>query len=122
MRILVTGATGYIGGRLVPRLLEEWHTVRVMVRDAGRFAGRSWAGRVEVAVGDVFDVRSLERVTTEMDVAFYLIHSMGGAKTFRELDRQAAQNFAAAARRVPRTIYLGGLLPPETVHQVRGLG
>jgi uncharacterized protein YbjT (DUF2867 family)/uncharacterized protein YndB with AHSA1/START domain len=112
MRILVTGATGYIGGRLVPRLLEEGHSVRVMVRDAGRIAGRTWAEKVEVAVGDVFDVASLERATKDIDAAFYLIHSMGGAKTFRELDRQAAQNFAAAARRVPRTIYLGGLLPP----------
>lgn len=111
MRILVTGATGYIGGRLIPRLLEGGHTVRVLVRDASRIAGRPWLPDVEVAVGDVLDRDSLVRALEGVDQAFYLIHSMLTAG-FETLDRRAAENFASAApATLRRVIYLGGLLP-----------
>jgi uncharacterized protein YbjT (DUF2867 family) len=111
MRILVTGATGYIGGRLIPRLLEAGHTVRVLVRDASRIAGRPWLPEVEVAVGDVLDRDSLVEALKDVDQAFYLIHSMMTAG-FESLDRSGAENFASAAPPTLRkVIYLGGLLP-----------
>ena len=111
MRILVTGATGYIGGRLIPQLLGAGHTVRVMVRQASRIAGRPWLPDVEVAVGDVLDRDSLVRALHGVDQAFYLIHSMMTAG-FETLDRSGAENFAAAAPATLRkVIYLGGLLP-----------
>ncbi len=111
MRILVTGATGYIGGRLIPRLLAAGHAVRVMVRDASRIAGRPWLPDVEVAVGDVLDRDSLVRALEGADQAFYLIHSMMAAG-FETLDRSGAENFGSAAPSTLRkVIYLGGLLP-----------
>ena len=111
MRILVTGATGYIGGRLIPLLLESGHTIRVMVREASRIAGRPWLEDVEVAVGDVLDRDSLVRALEGVDEAFYLIHSMMTAG-FETLDRTGAENFASAAPSTLRkVIYLGGLLP-----------
>ena len=111
MRILVTGATGYIGGRLIPQLLGAGHTVRVMVRQASRIAGRTWLPDVEVAVGDVLDRDSLVRALEGVDQAFYLVHSMMTAG-FEGLDRTAAENFASAAPSTLRkVIYLGGLLP-----------
>jgi uncharacterized protein YbjT (DUF2867 family) len=111
VRILVTGATGYIGGRLVPRLLDLGHEVRVMVRDPARIAGRSWADRVEVMRGDVEDPGTLGPVVDGIDVAYYLIHLMDSGHGFVHRDRRAAEHFVAAAARVPRVIYLGGLLP-----------
>jgi len=111
MRILVTGATGYIGGRLVPRLVEEGHQVRVLVRDPGRIAGRPWADRVELAVGDVEAPASLSTACRGVDTAYYLVHLMGSGRDFPERDRAAARNFVAAAAGVGRVIYLGGLVP-----------
>ncbi len=111
MRILVTGATGYIGGRLVPRLLAAGHKVRVMVRDASRIAGRPWFDSVEVAEADILDLDSLKKALNEVDIAYYLVHSMMSAG-FQETDRRAAQNFVAATpAALDRVIYLGGLLP-----------
>ncbi|MGD8440316.1 MAG: NAD(P)H-binding protein, partial [Holophagae bacterium] len=109
MRILVTGATGYIGGRLVPRLLERGHSIRVMVRDPARVAGRAWANNVEVVRGDVEQPETLGPAVEDVDAAYYLIHLMGSGRDFVERDRAAAQNFAAAARHLDRVIYLGGL-------------
>ena len=111
MRILVTGATGYIGGRLVPRLLERGHTVRVLVRDERRMKSRSWAQDVEIHVGDLLDRESLEGAFDGIDLSYYLVHSMvsEGSK-FEERDRQAAGNFTGSAGNA-RIIYLGGLLP-----------
>ncbi len=111
MRVLVTGATGYIGGRLVPRLLEMGHDVRVMVRDPGRIAGRQWAPSVEVARGDVEEVQSLTAALDGIDTAFYLIHLMDVGGDFADRDRRAAENFVAAGRHLRHVIYLGGLLP-----------
>ncbi|NIN01171.1 MAG: DUF2867 domain-containing protein [candidate division Zixibacteria bacterium] len=115
-RILVTGPTGYIGGRLVPRLLEEGYPVRVLVRDRKRLQGRSWRERVEVAEGDAFKPRSLEAAMHSVDVAYYFIHSLYTGSNFHQLDLTAAHNFGSAARAsgVKRIIYLGGLGDPRS--------
>jgi uncharacterized protein YbjT (DUF2867 family) len=111
--ILVTGATGYIGGRLVPHLLEEGRRVRVMVRNPSRLNGRGWEDRVDVAVGDVLKPDTLPDVLDGVHTAYYFIHSMKSGEDFAERDRSAARNFAQAAEAagVSRIIYLGGLEP-----------
>lgn len=111
MKILVTGATGYIGGRLIKNLISGGHTVRVLVRDRSRIEGRSWCSRVEVVVGDVLKSDTLEGLCDGCDAAYYLIHSMYDGSEFEEMDRRAASNFARAVRGVKHVIYLGGLLP-----------
>lgn len=114
--ILVTGATGYVGGRLIPRLLEKGCRVRVLVRGgAERLNGRSWQNQVEIVVGDVLDPSSLTDALVGVEAAYYLIHSMSGNKEFSQRDITAAQNFsqAAAAADVKRIIYLGGLGDPD---------
>lgn len=110
--VLVTGATGYVGGRLVPALLQAGYRVRVLVRrSAERLAGRSWSEQVEIAVGDALEPETLPEALAGVDSAYYLIHSMRSGEAFRQRDRQAAQNFGEAARQagVKRIIYLGGL-------------
>jgi len=109
--ILVTGATGYVGGRLVPRLLDAGHRVRCLVRDRSRLQGRPWLNRVELVTGDVLQSESLADAMRDVSVVYYLIHSLGGGSDFTERDLLAARNCAAAASqaRVSRIIYLGGL-------------
>ena len=111
---LVTGATGYVGGRLVPQLLAAGYRVRCMAREAGRLAGFPWIGQVEVAEADALDPASLRRALAGVDVAYYLIHSLGSGPVFKAIDRAAAETFAACARSagVSQIIYLGGLRPP----------
>lgn len=111
MKILVTGATGYIGGRLVPRLLARGHRIRVLVRDPRRLRGRDWEGQVEVFQGDLGDPASLEGVAEGIDAAYYLVHSMYAGQDFALRDREAVENFAAACPDLPLTVYLGGILP-----------
>jgi len=113
MKVLVTGATGYVGGRLVPRLLERGHTVRVMARDPSRVLGRPWAQQVEVVQGDVLAPGGVDRAVQDMDAAYYLIHSMYAGADYAERDRKGAHNFAAAARAagVQRVVYLGAIQP-----------
>ncbi len=108
---LVTGATGYVGGRLVPRLLEAGRHVRVLARDPGRLAGRPWASAVEVVRGDVHDPSTLPSALAGVEVAYYLVHSMGEHAAFAARDRDAASAFGLAARDagVKRIVYLGGL-------------
>lgn len=111
MKILVTGATGYVGGRLVPRLLAIGHEIVCLARDPSHISGRGWE-RVDVRRGDALDAGSLLPVMEGMDVAYYLIHSMTrGEGRFEERDRVAAEHFgmAASAAGVRRIIYLGGL-------------
>ena len=110
MHVLVTGATGYIGGRLVPRLLSAGHTVRCFARNAARLTGRF--DGIEVAEGDLFDRDSLVAALRDIEIAYYLVHSMvRGRGDFVARDREAAALFATAAREagVSRIVYLGGL-------------
>ena len=109
--VLVTGATGYIGGRLVPRLLAAGHRVRCLARNPDRLAGRGWPG-AELVRGDVSDPVSLEAALQGVSQAFYLVHAMGDDRPdFRGKDLQQARIFAEASAQagVRRIIYLGGL-------------
>src|SRR5512143_500531 len=113
--VLVTGATGYIGGRLVPRLLDAGYRVRCLVRDPARLLGRSWDGHIEIVTGDALDPASLGRALQGMYAAYYLIHGLKGGQVNAERDLQAARNFVAAAESqgVERIIYLGELVDPN---------
>ncbi len=112
-RCLVTGATGYIGGRLVPRLLDQGFTVRALARNPDKLANVPWRAKVEVARGDLNDADSLTEAFADVDVVYYLVHSMGKSKDFAAEERRAAQNVVSAARRagVRRIVYLSGLHP-----------
>lgn len=108
--ILLTGATGYVGGRLIPRLLDRGVPLRCLARNPDALRAKLGPGP-EVVRGDVLDAPSLERALAGVDTAYYLVHLMSGSKDFEREDRQAATNFATAARAagVRRIIYLGGL-------------
>ncbi len=116
MNILLTGATGYIGSQLKEKLLQDESVcLRLFVRNAGKVK-ESVGRRVEVYEGTTFDKDSLRKALKGMDVAYYLIHSMGAKGDFEELDRTSAENFrdACIKARVKRIIYLGGLGLKET--------
>jgi uncharacterized protein YbjT (DUF2867 family) len=108
MRVLVTGATGFVGGRLVPVLLGAGHEVRALVRDP---SGYDEPEDVEVFQGDLLDPGSFDDALEAVDAAYYLVHSMQAGEDFEERDRTAARNFAdaASAAGVERVVYLGGL-------------
>lgn len=114
--ILITGATGYIGGRLAPRLLQAGYRVRCLARDPSRLQGRPWLDAVELVRGDVLQPETLPDAMAGVTAAYYLIHSMAGGRDFRERDLLAARQFgqAAAAAGVKQIIYLGGLGDPNT--------
>lgn len=112
MRVLVTGASGYIGGRLVPRLLDAGHEVRCLTRDSRKLSEDPWSDSVEIVEADVLDLESLEEAVRGCDAAFYLVHSMEeGDHDFSDRDRTAASNFRTAATKasIGRIVYLGGL-------------
>jgi len=107
MRVLVTGATGFVGRRLVPALLDAGHEVTALVRDAGRYDPPPG---VRVVVGDLLDPGSFD-AALDVEAAYYLVHSMTARDDFADRDRRAAENFAHAASTagVERVLYLGGL-------------
>jgi len=117
---LVTGGTGYVGSRLVPRLLKEGYRVRAMSRSPLRLQGRPWAGHpgVELATGDVLDYESLLQAARGCQAAYYLVHSLTAAGDFLEKDRRGAANMARAAAQagLEQIIYLGGLGNPADPH------
>lgn len=115
-RVLVTGATGYVGGRLVPRLLARGYEVRCVARDAHRLTGRPWTD-VEIVEGDLAIAGDADAALEGVEFAHYLVHSMNAGKTFRERDLDMAHEFGAAAARagVSKIVYLGGLGDPGQV-------
>ncbi len=113
-RVLVTGATGYVGGRLIPQLLEAGYSIRCIVRAPNKLRDRAWFAhpRLEVIQGDLSDVAELQKQLRGCDAAYYLIHSMVAAgPEYAARDSEMAQRFAAASEQagVKRIIYLGGL-------------
>lgn len=108
--VLLTGGTGYVGGRLIPLLERRGVRLRCLARDPNKLRPRV-APDTEVVPGDVFDVDSLTAALQGVEIAYYLVHSMAASRDFERQDRQAAENFGRAARQagVRRLIYLGGL-------------
>jgi uncharacterized protein YbjT (DUF2867 family) len=113
--VVVTGATGYIGGRLVPRLIAGGHRVRVIARDPSRLEGRDWQNQVEIYQGDALEPETLQAALDGAYAAYYLIHSMMSGSDFHHRDMTAAHGFSFEAKKagVQRLIYLGGLGDPE---------
>ena len=111
--VLVTGVTGYIGGRLVPELLRAGYRVRAMARHPQVLRDRDWRGDVEVVQADASDPDQVREALEGVDVAYYLIHALGTGPRFESRDRHTARTFAVAARNagVGRIVYLGGLYP-----------
>ncbi|WP_370874565.1 SDR family oxidoreductase [Pseudarthrobacter defluvii] len=111
--VLVTGATGYIGGRLVPRLLEAGHKVKVLVRSPDKIAGVPWRDKVDVVESSLDDGGALREALAGVDVFYYLVHSMAAGAGFEAKEKAMAATAAdaAAAAGVDRIVYLGGLHP-----------
>ena len=109
--ILLTGATGYIGGRLAPLLVAAGYPVRCLVRDAARLRDRPWAAQVEIVEGDLFVPATLPAALQGVTTAYYLVHAMAAGADFRARDLLVARAFgrAAADAGVARIVYLGGL-------------
>ncbi len=110
--VLVTGATGYIGGRLVPVLLDAGYAVRCLVRTPSKLSAVDWADQVDVVAGDIADPESVREAMAGCQAAYFLVHSMGGDDDFAAQDRRNAQVFADAAAdtdTMERIVYLGGL-------------
>lgn len=114
--ILVTGATGYVGGRLVPRLLDAGYRIRCLVRDPGRLQGRPWLQQVEVVSGDALVPGALSEAMKDVSAAYFLIHGKQGGKIDASRDLEVARNFAEAASEagIERILYLGELVDPTT--------
>jgi uncharacterized protein YbjT (DUF2867 family) len=113
--ILVTGATGYIASRLIPRLLKAGYRVRCLARDPRRLNGRAWLSKVEVMKGDVTQPASLHTALEGVHTAYYLIHNMTFGHGYTELELESARAFASAAgdQDLEHIVYLGGLADPE---------
>jgi uncharacterized protein YbjT (DUF2867 family) len=113
LRCLVTGATGYVGGRLVRELVARGHSVRVLVRSPEKMRDFPWADQIEVVAGDATNRDDLTRAMENIDVAYYLMHSLQEGSNLEEAETQMARTFAAAASEssLRRIVYLGGLAP-----------
>ena len=111
MHVLVTGATGYVGSRVVPRLLDDGHDVTVLTRDRTRALARPWHDRVDIVEGDVADGKAVTAALLGVDTALYLVHGLGGAVDFAATEAKAARTFAdnAALAGAGHVVYLGGL-------------
>jgi len=111
-RVLVTGASGYVGSRLVTTLLDQEVLVRVLVRDVAKIVGQPWYSRVEVAIGNATDFEEIHRALEGVHTAFYLLHSIGAGPRFDEIEKKMALTFGKAAEDagVAQIIYLGGIL------------
>ena len=118
-QVLVTGATGYVGGRLVDSLLSNNLPVRVFIRDKSKIKDQPWASHVDVAIGNANDFESLKSALQGIHTAFYLLHSLNMGKKFDEIERQMAANFAHAASDagVKQIVYLGGIANDKKASQ-----
>ncbi len=113
--LLLTGSTGYIGGRLVPRLLAQGYRLRCLVRNPDLLRGTPWRAEVEIVAGDVLQPDSLARAMEGVKAAYYLVHSLGSGPDFHQRDLSGANYFgnAASAAGIEQIIYLGGLAAPS---------
>jgi nucleoside-diphosphate-sugar epimerase len=111
---LVTGATGYIGGRLIAQLLDAGYRVRVLARNPQRLRNHPWINQVEVIEGDANDTASLDKALNGVAVAYYLLHALLVKGDFEQLERKMAKDFGTAAKHngVGKIIYLGGIITP----------
>jgi uncharacterized protein YbjT (DUF2867 family) len=98
-KYLVTGASGYVGGRLVRTLVEENNDVRILVRDKYKILGQPWASKVDICEGSAENIADMDRALTGVHTAFYLLHSINLGPNFDEIESQMAKNFAQAAER-----------------------
>ncbi|GAA4282621.1 NAD(P)H-binding protein [Brevibacterium daeguense] len=113
--VLVTGATGYVGGRLIPQLLAAGHRVRALVRSPEKLAPLDWADRIEIAKGSLDDFDTVRGACEGVDAVYYLVHSMSDSRDFAEREKSMAETTARAVEEagVRRIIYLGGLHPDD---------
>ena len=116
-KVLVTGASGYVGGRLIQELLLKKFSVRVMVRDPRKISGQPWFSQVEVAQASAENPAELDKALAGIDTAFYLIHSINTGTNFDETEARIARNFAEASERqsVGQIIYLGGIANDKNI-------
>ncbi len=118
-QILVTGASGYVGGRLVRNLVEDNFDVRVLVRDKNKLKDQPWGNRVEIIEGNANKPEDLTHALKNVHTAFYLLHSINLGKDFDEIESEMARNFAKAAEEqgVKQIVYLGGIANDENRSQ-----
>lgn len=111
-RCLVTGATGYIGGRLIRELLSHGYRVRILARKPERLKDHPWIDRVEVVSGDAHDVAALDKALDGIDVAYYLLHALMSKDDFEQEEKDIAEKFGTAAKKadIQRIVYLGGII------------